>query len=216
MTSQRRAARSDTAMGLERIVTMVLPGGVMLGILLSSISCERSVPPEEAESPGSKAEREIGPADPRPRVEAVFSSSDPATPSETKEEAAPAGPILYEPGDSFQGMWHHDRRNANLRLTIESVDPEIRRVTAVMQSRDLDNSEKQFEGAVGADGRELVLTGVVGTGSGYRAVDGYDVRDFLRRGSNLSVRLDDCNGRELRGEVENGTSVYFWSNGEPK
>jgi hypothetical protein len=120
-------------------------------------------------------------------------------------------PIAYSPGDSFQGMWNYDRRNFSLRLTITSVDPKTRTLLATIQSPDLDNSEKQFEGKVEGDGRKMVLTGVAESGAEYDDVDGYHVTDLLRKGATQIVDLNDCDTRQLRGTTEDGTNLYFWT-----
>lgn len=120
-------------------------------------------------------------------------------------------PIQYSVGDSFQGMWNYDRRNANLRMTIKHVDAGTRILWVTIQSDDLDNEKKEFIGEVKDDGRKLVLKGIARSGSKYEMVSGYSVRDFLRKGSTMEINLDDFNSGKLRGEIENGTNIYFWS-----
>ncbi|MEM7600944.1 MAG: hypothetical protein AAF357_05965 [Verrucomicrobiota bacterium] len=153
---------------------------------------------------------------PTPRVEVVVGEAEPAPPAASEGKLPTGTTVAYEAGDTFKGMWNYDRRNASLRLTIRSIEPETRTITATMQSSDLDNAEKNFEGTIGQDGRQMTLVGIAETGSEYERVDGYDVRDFLRKGSAMKVNLDDYNARKLRGSVENGTNIYFWSEVKPK
>lgn len=191
-----------------------LVGFVVLGIA----SCERSEPAKVVSAPGSPPRFESESAAARlPRVEVVVSDLEPEA-SETVEESVSlsGAEIAYKQGDTFEGMWHHNRRSATLRLTIESVDPGTRTLEATMKSADLDGAEKQFKGSIGQDGRQLVLTGVAGTGGDYDMGSGYDVRDFLRKTSAMKINLNDCNARQLRGTDENGASIYFWSKVKPK
>lgn len=180
----------------------------LFSFLLILAACGKKEPLEKPKElrPSSRESSESS-AVQLPLIELVLVESQLA-PEETK---SPFSPIVYEEGDTFQGMWNYNRRSANLKLTIESVDHEIRTVAATMQSYDLDDGKKEFAGTIGEDGRQMVLTGIAGTGSHYETVSGYNVRDFLRKSSSMKVILDDCNARKLRGEVENGTNIYFWS-----
>ena len=67
-------------------------------------------------------------------------------------------------------------------------------------------------GEVGDNGRHISLRGLARSGSDYEVVSGYSVRDFLRKGSTMEIELNDFSAQKLRGKVENGTNVYFWSN----
>lgn len=192
------------------ILSRDLPFLFLAGMVVSS--CDRA--DESGAASGSVAESSIEiatPADPPPAVEVVFSEP------EVEEEKRPAlPPVVYRPGDSFQGMWNYDRRNFNLRLTIIDVDPENRTVTATMQSEDLDDEKKTFRSTAGKGGRELSLTGVAGTGSDYPVVSGYHLSQLLDRDTEMNVELTDCYARQLRGTVENGTNLYFWTRVRPK
>jgi len=195
--------------GLQRL----LVGAVLIGIA----SCEQSEPAKEVSAPVSPSsprfESGSVAAAPLPRSQIVFSDPEPIEPDHEAETAAidSGSEIAYSKGDNFEGMWHHNRRSATLRLTIESVDPKTRTLEATMKSADLDGPGKQFKGSIGRDGRQLVLTGIPGTGGDFELVSGYDVRDFLRKTSAMKINLDDCNARQLRGTDENGASIYFWS-----
>ncbi len=129
-----------------------------------------------------------------------------------EDEKSSVSPIQYSSGDSFQGMWNYDKRNANLRLTVESVYISTRLLLVSLQSDDLDNVKKEFIGKVGDNGRHISLRGLARSGSDYEVVSGYSVRDFLREGSTIEIELNDFSAQKLRGKVENGTNVYFWSN----
>lgn len=195
----------------------VLVGFGLAGVLVCCVACERSDEVVTGDEPPSgdgavSVSSIVRERKKAPQTLTSFSTGVKLnSPSLVEYEAPNRSPIFYKPGDTFQGMWHYNRRNANLRLTIESVDPAGRTVKASMQSSDLDDAKKTFSGKVGDDGRGLNLTGIVGTGSEYVYTSGYHVLDFLKRDSSMRIDLTDCNARKLRGKVENGTRIYFWS-----
>jgi hypothetical protein len=80
-----------------------------------------------------------------------------------------------------------------------------------MNIEDLDNVKKEFMATVGNNGRQLFLKGIAKSGSDYEHVSGFSVRDFLRQNSVMTIDLKHYEVQKLRGKVENGTNIYFWS-----
>ena len=106
-------------------------------------------------------------------------------------------------------MWNYDRRNANLRMNVVSVDAGNRSIVVTLQSEDLDNGEKEFKGTIDYDG-SLKLEGIKDTGSDYDRDSSYHVRNLLDRDSSMKIELN-AYGDKIRGPAEDGTNLYFFT-----
>ena len=170
---------------------------LMLALACLLASCAREEPENSSvESNTTSASPELPPL-------------PPLEPLEEEEETTPPKPLPYAVGDSLQGMWNYDRRNANLRMNIISVDAEQNSIVVTLQSEDLDNGEKEFRGTFEPDG-SLKLEGTKNTGSDYDRDSSYHVRNLLDRDSTMKIELT-VYGSKIRGPAEDGTNLYFFT-----
>ncbi len=191
-------------MKLSCLLTLLLVGAL-------HFSCDRS---QDAPPLGEASDdRTLDPT--AVKTHSVEIVTDPETiPSASENVASTSLPLFYSEGDTFQGMWNYNRRNFNLRMTVVEVNPDNRTIRVTMKSDDLDGAEKEMTGNLLPDGRQVNLKGISGTGSDpalAAAVSGYHVIDLLKKSSTQGISLNDCSTRQLRGETDDGTNVYFWT-----
>ncbi len=175
----------------------MIPRLLTLSLLFLLASCSNE---ESVSSRAGSTQTPLQELPPLPPLEPIAGSEAPTPPPQ---------PPPYAAGDSLQGMWNYDRRNANIRMNIISLDAEKHTIVVTLQSEDLDNGEKEFRGTFDSDG-SLKLEGIKDTGSDYDRDSSYHVRNLLDRDSSMKIELE-AYGSKIKGPAEDGTNLYFFT-----